>query len=150
MGTYQPSLILLLRTNTGFSFLFCRTRKPFLEKRTPCYLNYLKKPQVKAGWERISGQVMSMSWGEQASILPLFSLGKFSFQALSKSVSLQWLCPGRAQESAANLLENARQLAYSSWFSREENSSVENNPKVLSTSLGHALIIDSTVYFKAL
>ena len=34
--------------------------------------------------------------------------------------------------------------------SREEGSQVENNPNLLSTSLERALIIDSTVYFKAL
>lgn len=34
--------------------------------------------------------------------------------------------------------------------SREEGSQVENNPNILYTSLERALIIDSTVYFKAL
>lgn len=156
MGTYQPSPKLLLGTNTGSSLPLLQNQETITaEEEKLCYLNYLKRPQVEAGWERISGQVMPMIWGEQASILPLFSPGKLSFQVFSESVSLQRICPGRASRALPDFQKHQAAFA---WLlmgfgpapSREDGSQTENNPNILSTSLEHTLIIDSTVYFKAL
>lgn len=151
MGTYQPSPMVLLRTNNRISLPLLQDQETIPgEEEKPCYLNYLKRPQVEAGWERISGQVMPMSWGEQASILPLFSLGKLfpSFQRERQSpVNLPRKGPAaRCQSSRKHQADHARLLmGFSPTSSREEGSQVENNPNALSTSLERALITDSTI-----
>lgn len=86
MGTCQPSPRSSWEPGRALAPLL-RQQEAVPGAEEPRHLNCLKRPQVEAGWERISGQVMPMSWGEQASILPLLSLGRLfpSFQRERRS-----------------------------------------------------------------